>query len=58
MSDAEVPDADAQEQRRTVDGRIPDEPGVVPTPRRGAETPDADALEQAEEVPEDDDRRG
>jgi hypothetical protein len=67
MSDAHIPDAHDDEQRRVHEGRIlPDEPGepddpeddgVTPAPARRAETPDVDALEQAEEVPEEDDDR-
>ncbi len=58
MSDAEIPDADAQEQQQTLD-----DPAVLGAARLDIDTgdievPEADALEQAAVVPasEDDDR--
>jgi hypothetical protein len=50
MSDAEVPDADAQEQSQPVDPPERPEP-----PDRDVEVPEADAIEQSMPVPADDD---
>jgi hypothetical protein len=48
--EADVPEADALEQRREVSDE-----GLDETPRLGNEVPEADALEQARAVPLDED---
>jgi len=53
MSDAEVPDADALDQSRSVDP--PERPDA---PDRALDAPEADALEQSQPVPADDEQRG
>ena len=52
MSDASVPEADAQEQNQAVDPADQPEP-----PDRGIDVPEADAIEQSLPVPADDEER-
>ena len=53
MSDASVPEADAQEQQQSVD------PAEHPElPDLAIDVPEADALEQSLPVPADDEERG
>jgi hypothetical protein len=53
MSDASVPEADAQEQQQPVDpAEQPERPDLA------IDVPEADALEQSLPVPADDEERG